>query len=122
MSVATLAGAIRVAGQAHDGTDRDFAFARFDGEPDLPESMPALPGTKLGHFHDGKPVAEGHSGVVFRAQDIKEKRDVTLVHGLGGSGGFFLALGGLRYVAMPRTTASSTSVPHASPATGTRSS
>jgi hypothetical protein len=47
-------------------------------EAESPEELCSLSGTKLGHYDIGKVVAVGESGVVFRAQDQKEQREVAL--------------------------------------------
>jgi serine/threonine protein kinase len=49
-----------------------------DEEATSPEELCVLKGTKLGHFQIGDVVAVGGSGVVFRAQDLKDNREVAL--------------------------------------------
>jgi serine/threonine protein kinase len=68
---------------------------RFEGEPDDtlpepeepvpeddeatdPEELCVLANTTLGHFQVGAVVAVGNSGVVFKAHDVKEDREVAL--------------------------------------------
>jgi serine/threonine protein kinase len=43
-----------------------------------PDRLKDLAGTQFGHFEIGQVVGKGHSGVVFRARDIKANRDVAL--------------------------------------------
>ena len=50
-------------------------------EPELTEEQEELcelSGTTLGHFEIGKVVAPGNTGVVFRARDLKDNREVAL--------------------------------------------
>ncbi len=47
-------------------------------EAETPEQLCPLKGTKLGHFQIGDVVAVGGSGVVFKAQDLKDNREVAL--------------------------------------------
>jgi serine/threonine protein kinase len=49
-----------------------------DEEATSPEELRKLSGTKLAHFDIKEVVAIGNSGLVFRAQDFKENREVAL--------------------------------------------
>jgi serine/threonine-protein kinase len=44
----------------------------------LPDRLEELSGTTLGHFEIGPALGKGHTGVVFRARDIKSLRTVAL--------------------------------------------
>jgi hypothetical protein len=69
------------------------AMAPFQAIPPVPPPMPASPtvpavpalpplydlsGKQLAHFHVGQVIAPGKTGVVFRAHDTREKKDVAL--------------------------------------------
>jgi serine/threonine protein kinase len=49
-----------------------------DEEARDPDELVKLSGTKLSHYDIGEVVAIGTSGVVFRAQDLKDDREVAL--------------------------------------------
>ncbi len=49
-----------------------------DEEATSPEELRKLSGTRLAHYDIKEAVAVGNSGLVFRAQDIKENREVAL--------------------------------------------
>ena len=44
----------------------------------LPGRLEELTGTTLGHFEIGPALGKGHTGIVFRARDIKSLRNVAL--------------------------------------------
>lgn len=62
--------------------DLDRPPPKGDGDDDKeasdPEELRKLSGTRLGHYDIKEVVAVGNSGLVFRAQDIKEDREVAL--------------------------------------------
>jgi serine/threonine protein kinase len=63
--------------------DQDLPAAKAkvaadDEEATSPEELRKLSGTRLGHFDIKDVVAIGNSGLVFRAQDVKENREVAL--------------------------------------------
>ncbi len=59
--------------------DQDLPAKKDDDEEATsPEELRKLSGTRLGHYDIKEVVAIGNSGLVFRAQDIKEDHEVAL--------------------------------------------
>lgn len=71
--------------EPHDGSAADEAAEVVDGEvvegePAEPEwdNLEILAGTDLGHFKLHEMLGRGHYGVVFKARDMNDRREVAL--------------------------------------------